>query len=849
MRFSEAWLREWVSPPLETQALCDQLSMSGLEVDAIEPAAPAFTGVVVGHVAQIAPHPDADKLRVCQVDIGAGEPQQIICGAANVAEGMRVPVATIGAVLPGDFKIKKAKLRGVPSHGMICSASELGLAESSDGILPLPARAPIGEDLRDYLQLDDACIELDLTPDRADCLSVAGVAREVGVLNRVAVERPEITPVSATIEDVFPVEVQAPDACPRYLCRIIRDVDTTAETPLWMRERLRRSGLRPLSIAVDVTNYVLLELGQPLHAFDLSRLSGGIQVRMAHEGESLALLNGEEIRLRDDSLVIADAQGPVALAGIMGGQATAVTTQSIQGHRSVLNPSKESAGQGDPASMQSEAAAETGEATHDLLLESAFFAPEAISGKARSYGLHTDSSHRFERGVDPQLQALALERATALILSIAGGQPGPVVEVLDESRLPQIPRILLRRARIPQVLGVSLEDPVIVEILERLGMGLMPAEGEQAGWWVTPPSARFDIRLEVDLIAEIGRVHGYDRLPVSYASSAATTKAPREMALDLPRLRQALVDRGYHEAITYSFTSLEQQLAIHPGPAPLMLANPLSAELAAMRTSLWPGLLSAARQNLARQQSRVRLFEVGQRFWPASELLTRHDSTTQDLAQHGPAEESLAQQEMIAGLCVGSLEVEQWSTASRSVDFFDLKADVEALFRLSGLSNIAFVAAEHPALHPGQSARIERDGESVGWLGTLHPSLAASLDLPDELQLFELETRALGNGPKPSFQSLSRYPSIRRDIALVLDAKISFAQVRSCIRDAAGELLQDLLIFDVYTGEHVDSGRKSIALGLILQAVSKTLTDDDVDGLIQGVLGRLEAELGAVLRR
>ena len=791
MRFSEAWLREWVDPPLDTQALADQLSLSGLEVDAVEPAAPAFSGVVVGHVQAVAPHPNAEKLRVCQVDTGDGELLGIVCGASNVAAGQRVPVATVGAKLPGDFKIKRATLRGVESRGMICSAAELGLAESADGILVLPADAPVGEDLRAWMALDDYCIELDLTPDRADCLSVAGVARDVGVLNRVDLHEPRIEPVAPVIDDAVEVELVAPDACPRYLCRVIRGVDPLAPTPLWMRERLRRSGLRPISVAVDVTNYVLLELGQPMHAFDLARLAGGIVVRMATDGEELALLNGETCTLRADTLVIADRERPMALAGIMGGADSAVGAQ-----------------------------------TRDILLESAFFAPAAISGKARSYALHTDSSHRFERGVDPTRCITAMERATALLTAIAGGEPGPVTAAVSATHLPPAREILLRRTRIGQVLGLDLDDAAVEDILGRLGMALTATDG---GWHVTPPPCRFDVLLEVDLIAELGRVHGYDRIPVTHARSAAATRAPLEMAYDPVRSRRLLLDRGYFEAVTYSFVSPELQALIDPEQPPLALANPLSAELSVMRTSLWSGLLQALRQNLARQQSRVRLFESGLRFRPEAE--------------------DLHQEPMLAGAIVGPVLPEQWGAAARDADFFDLKADVEALLAAAGCAaEVAFVPGTHPALHPGQAACIERGGRRVGWLGSIHPSLAARLDLPPSVQLFELATDGLGDATRPAFTPLSKFPSIRRDLAIVVDDAVPFDAVARVAREAAGALLRELVLFDVYIGEKIDSGRKSMALGLILQATSQTLTDDDVAAVVARVLAALRTGLNAELR-
>ena len=636
MRFSEAWLREWVDPGVDTRTLADQLSMAGLEVDAVEPAAPIFSGVLVGHVRSIAPHPNAEKLRICSVDLGRGEPLQIICGAANVAEGMKVPVATVGARLPENFRIKRAKLRGVESLGMICSAAELGLAESSDGIMALPHTAPPGEDFRDFLDLDDQCIELDLTPDRSDCLCLAGVAREVAVINRSPLQAPDVHAVSAAIDARFPVELFAPEACPRYVCRIVRGIDPNAETPLWMQERLRRGGLRAISPVVDVTNYVLLELGQPMHGFDLSKLDGGIRVRMAEVGERLTLLNGEGIELREDSLIIADARGPVALAGIMGGSGTGVDG-----------------------------------GTRDILLESAFFAPESISGRARGYGLHTDSSHRFERGVDPQLQTRALERATRLLLDIVGGEPGPVVEVVAGDRLPSLPELRLRRGRIRRVLGIELDDAVIDDILSRLGMVLSPVE---EGWDVIVPSARFDLVQEVDLIAEIGRIYGYANIPVSHASAAAATKAPPETTFDLDRAKLALVARGYYEVITYSFVSPELQRKVEPGRPLLTLTNPLSADMSVMRTSLWPGLLQAARQNLVRQQDRVRIFENGLRF--------------------RQTEDGLQQDMMLGGFVVGPRWPEQWGESTEAVGFYDVKADLETILGLTGAgAQIEFVHA------------------------------------------------------------------------------------------------------------------------------------------------------------
>lgn len=791
MKFSAQWLREWVNPAVDIDTLSAQLTMAGLEVDAVAPVAEDFSGVVVGEVLQVEKHPDADKLRVCQVSTGSGEPLNIVCGAANVRVGLRVPTATIGAVLPGDFRIKRSKLRGVESFGMLCSAKELGLAEVSDGLLELPVDAPVGQDLRAYLQLDDVTFELGLTPNRGDCLSIAGIAREVGVVNRCAVTAPRIDAVAASITDTFPVTVTAPADCPRYAGRVIRGVNPQAETPGWMMERLRRSGMRSLGAAVDITNYLLLELGQPMHAFDLAKINGGIEVRRARKGETLALLNDSVVELDDDTLVIADGSGPLALAGVMGGAASAV-----------------------------------GEDTVDIFLESAFFAPDSIAGRARRYGLHTDSSHRFERGVSAALQRDALERATALFVQIAGGTVGPVVEVMHAEHLPQREAIVLRRARIPRVLGFALPAAEVEEILRRLGL-TVEVVGEN--WRVTPPAWRFDIAIEEDLIEELARIHGYDKLPSIRPSAAMQMGAIGEGQLDLSQLRRLLVTRGYQEAVTYSFVAPELQKLFDPALEPLALANPISAEMAVMRTTLWAGLVQALTYNINRQQGRVRLFESGLRFLPEAD--------------------GLCQERVIAGLAYGDVLPEQWGEPVRTVDFFDLKADVEALLALSGLDGVVrFVAAAHPALHPGQSARIERDGIQLGWLGALHPAVADKLGLTAPALVFELALEPLLRGCLPRFRELSRFPAVRRDIAVVVDNTLQVDAVLAVIRKAAPDTLRELKLFDLYTGKGIDSGRKSLALGLTLQADSRTLTDSEVEESLEAILAALKTELGATLR-
>ncbi len=791
MQFSENWLRDWVNPQASTEELADALSMAGLEVDGVAPAAPAFSGVVVGEVLDCQPHPDADKLSVCQVNIGAAEPVQIVCGAKNVAADMKVPVATVGAVLPGDFKIKKARLRGQESRGMICSAAELGLAESSDGIMPLPADAPVGEDFRDYLQLDDQLIDVDLTPDRGDCLSIAGIARDVGVIYGVEVKDWKIEDVPAAIDDRQGVSLEASAACPRYLCRVVKGVDARAETPLWMVERLRRSGIRSISPVVDITNYVMIELGQPMHGFDLDKLSGNIRVRLSEGGEKLTLLDGSEVEVQEGSLLIADEEKPLALAGIMGGEASGVTGE-----------------------------------TRDILLESAFFTPTAIIGKARAYGLHTDSSHRFERGVDWQLQRKALERATDLLLHICGGQAGPVVEAVAENELPDQAEIHLRRHQVPRILGVDIDDATISDILERLGMAVTPVDD---GWKVLPPSWRFDIAIEADLVEEIGRIHGYANIPENLSSAPVSVQAVPEAALHLDRIKDLLVDRDYREVVTYSFISPELAALVTPDAEIIRLANPISADMSIMRASLWPGLLSTLQYNLARQQDRVRLFESGQIFLADGE--------------------DIRQPEMLAGLIYGPRLPEKWNNENGKVDFYDLKGDLEAVLGLvDELSDFGISPVEDHALHPGQSAAVLRHGREIGRLGMLHPALQAKLDIPGNVFLFQVQLEGLEEGRIPAFVPVSRFPAIRRDLALLVDRDLSWARVEAVARKAAPEIVRDIRIFDVYTGDNIDSGLKSLALGLILQDYSNTLTDEETDRAVEAVLDALRTELSAKLR-
>ncbi|MCK4842831.1 MAG: phenylalanine--tRNA ligase subunit beta [Methylococcales bacterium] len=790
MQISEAWLRELVNPPVTTEELVEQLTMAGLEVDSVEPAAAEFSGVVVGEVVAMEQHSNADKLRVCQVNVGDSESLQIVCGASNVRVGLKIPAALVGAVLPGDFKIKKSKLRGEHSSGMLCSEKELGLAADADGLMELYDDAPVGTDIREYLALNDKIIELDLTPNRADCLSVEGVAREIAVLNEMDWAAVKVTPAEITHDAVIDVKVQETDVCPRYLGRLIKNVNPNAETPVWMKESLRRSGIRSLGPIVDVTNYVLLELGQPLHAFDADKLTGSITVRLGNKAEELALLNDQSIKLDGTALVIADDKQALALAGVMGGAATAVSDQ-----------------------------------TKDIFLECAFFTPVAIAGKARQFGLHTDSSHRFERGVDFTLQQRAIERATQLIVEICDGGAGPITEVTTEAKLPARNAVSLRQQRIEKVLGIKMANNQVTKIFEGLGMQV---KKHAEGWNITPPGCRFDIAIEADLLEEVGRIYGYNNLPNSSLLMRSELGKAEEAVLPIARVEDLLVDRGYQEAITYSFVDETIQKAVAPDDEFIRLKNPISSELSVMRTTLWCGLLNAALYNTKRQQSRVRLFETGLRF------INKDDKTLQ--------------QKMLSGLILGTSLAEQWSEKSRKVDFFDLKGDLEALFYLSDCQ-VSYSSVKHPALHPGQSAAIINSaGEQLGLMGMLHPTLEKQLGFETQVFLFELEQDLVFKKTIPKFEMLSKFPSVRRDMALIVEEKVTAAEIIKCIHDCKEKNINDILIFDVYRGEGVLDGYKSIALSLILQDFTQTLTDSEIDAIFSKVLEKLNNKLNAKLR-
>lgn len=790
MKFSELWLREWVDPALSTDELIVRLTMAGLEVDGSAAAANAFTDIVVAEVLTVTPHPDADKLNVCSVNDGTAT-LQVVCGAANVRPGLRVPFARIGAQLEADFKIKKAKVRGVESFGMLCSAAELGMADEAEGLLELPADAPVGTNVRDYLKLNDVLIDVDLTPNRGDCLSIAGLAREVGVLTRTDVSAPALRSVPAVAPTSLSIILDSPADCPRYLGRVIRNVNPEVDTPLWLQEKLRRAGLRCIDPVVDVTNYVMLELGQPMHAFDFATLQGGICVRRAKADERLLLLDGKEVQLNPDTLVIADQQKALAMAGIMGGKDSAV-----------------------------------GPLTTDIFLESAFFAPLAIAGRARSYGMHTDAAHRFERGVDYHLAPVAMERATALLLDIVGGEPGPVIEARAE--LPETPRVVLRRQKLADVLGLSLPDIEVTGILTRLGLQLQASD--QHGWTFGVPSWRFDISIEVDLIEELARVHGYDNIPVRVPQIRMTLQQSPEGTTPLRSMRSLLTGLGYQEVVTYSFVpgELDEVLGLPEGLAPV-LANPISQDMAVMRRSLWPGLIKTLVHNQNRQQTRAKLFESGLVF--------------------NIINNKLEQTLKVACLVWGSQQPEQWGAPAREFDFFDIKGDAELLLGLShAQQEFTFEAGLHPALQPGQTAQIKRSGSAVGWVGAVHPQLLQALDISGKVFVLEIDFNVVREARITTVTELSRFPAVRRDLAVVLDRDVSAAAVQSVLTEAAGETLQELQLFDLYEGANIQIGKKSLALGLTFQHPSRTLADSEINPIIDSCIKALEAKFNAELR-
>jgi len=791
MKISENWLRTWVNPAIDSEKLSDQLTMLGLEVDDLSPAAKPFTGVVVGEVLTVEQHPDADRLRVTTVNIGSGEPLQIVCGAPNVRAGMKAPVATIGAVLPGDFKIKKGKLRGVESQGMLCGASEIDLEDKIDGLLELPADAPVGVNIREYLDLDDNVIDISITPNRGDCFSIRGIAREIGVINQLPVTAPEIKEVAASIADEKKVVVST-EGCPRYLGRVIKNVNTKAATPEWMERALTRSGIRQHSILVDITNYVLMELGQPLHAFDGAKVQGAVQVRQANAGEKLILLNEQEVELQDDVMVIADDEKALAIAGIMGGLSSSVTDE-----------------------------------TTEIFLESAFFAPLHIAGRARRFGLHTDASQRYERGVDFELPLIAIHRASQLISELAGGEFGPITVAENAAVLPTRDAIELEQAQVDQLLGYNVDSDFITGALTRLGCEVtVKAQGQ---WSVVPPSHRYDMAIYQDLIEEVARIHGYDNIQISLPV-IDTKLAKYQDQFEVAQLRQTLVTLGYQEAISFSFADLKLEKQLNTAVNPLALANPISSDLAVMRSTLLSSLIPCVQYNINRQQSRVRFFELGLRF-DYQNAASIHD---------------LKQIPTLAMIAVGAKTAESWHGKPQAMDFFDLKGEVEELLA-AGRVQVEYVRSERSWLHPGQSAEILVNGQSIGYLGRLHPSLENELDL-GTTWVAELDQQAVLQTYVSNFTELSRFPSVRRDIALLISDKINVSEIQQLIEKTGGELLHSTWLFDVYTGQGVEAGKRSLAFALLWQHPTRTLQDAEIKSGMDNILQVLENTYQATLR-
>jgi len=791
MKISEKWLRTWVNPKISTDELVVKLTMAGLEVDGTESLGADLAGVLVGEIVETSQHPEADKLKICMVDVGQDEKLQIICGAPNARESIKVAVAVIGCVLPGDFKIKKAKLRGVPSFGMLCSGKELELSNEQDGIIELSQNAVVGEELIEHLGLKDTAIDIDLTPNRGDCLGIKGVATEVGVLTQSVVKPVEIPPVKATTNDVIKVKLTAPKANPRFVSRIISKIDISAKTPEWMTARLLASDIRSIDPVVDVTNYVMMELGHPMHAFDSAKVSGELIVRYATDGEEILLLDDQTIKLKSNTLVVADEAKALSIAGIMGGKESGVSSS-----------------------------------TKDIILESAHWDPIEIAGKARSYGLHTDASHRFERGVDFEACAQTIERATKLLLDIVGGEAGPINDVIDKEHFPQIRTVKLRRARIERLLGIQMPDEQVVDILNRLEMFTKDVED---GWLVTVPSARFDISIEADLIEELVRIYGYNNIPSRKPMGELTMIRKPEKRIEKLKIAKLLANRGYQEAITYSFVDKQSQQIVDPKIEPLPLLNPISAELAVMRSSLWPGLLKVIAYNQKRQQDSVKIFEMGLKFVPT--------------------EEGLVQTPVIAGAISGRNKSENWEAKNDKVDFYDLKADLEAIFtQTSNQSQFSFVAAQREGLHPGQTAEILRNGQSCGFIGKCHPETQQSFDIGEPVYLFEVTLKSVSQRKIPKFSALSKYPKIRRDIAILVKEDVTSTQIVDLIGQTAKNWLNSIVIFDIYRGKGIEDGYKSVAIGFTLQRSDRTFKESEIAKTMDRVISAMQQKLGAVLR-
>lgn len=793
MRCSEAWLREWVNPKETREKIADQLTMAGLEVESCEPVADKFSGVVVGQVIKVEPHPDSDRLHICDVNTGDVAFLKIVCGAPNVIAGMKVPVAVINSKLPNDVVIKQTEIRGVHSHGMLCSASELTISNDNEGLMVLPSDAPVGVDVWEYLQLNDHVFDISITPNRGDCLSIRGIAREIAALMHSPVLKKEaLVDCEVASNMIYSVAVQAKADCPSYVGRVIRNVNVNAPTPIWMVERLRRGGIRSISPVVDVTNYVMLELGQPMHAFDQDKIQQGINVRPARMGEMIKLLDGSEKRLEAGTLVIADEKKPLAIAGVMGGVESSVTKE-----------------------------------TKNIFLESAFFQPAAVAKSRQQYNLVSESAYRFERGVDPNIQREAIIRATQLITQIAGGEVGPVIEVIHPDQMPKPTLIALTTQKVSAVLGVKIDEQTIETILQALSF---PFKREQSTFVIKPPAYRFDITLPEDIIEEIARLYGYHRIPTHPLTGLLRPGHAVAGVRDWQPLRQQAADLGYHEVITYSFIDTKLQSLLDPEKKPVELVNPITNEMTVMRTNLWPGLVSTMMYNQSRQQNRIRLYEMGLCF--------------------NKQGKQLLQETRFGGLITGPVHPEQWGVAKREVDFYDLKGDVETLLQSLGVTQLLeFRSDRHQGLHPGQSAGIYFNNQKIGLMGAVHPSILQALDITSRVFVYELDMTAIKGSKIGHIEAISKFPEIRRDLAILVNEAIPARQIQDTIKVIAGDWLKDVFIFDVYQGKGIAPGQKSVALGIVWQHPTRTLIDEEVNELINRVTTTLTEKLGATLRR
>ena len=795
MLLSESWLRDWVQPEIGTEELAEKLTLAGLEVEGIEAVCSLdlrrqnSSKLVTGHILSTQPHPNADRLKLCQVDIGKRKPIGIVCGAANAREGLVVAVAKVGAILPS-ITIRESEIRGVTSEGMLCSTAELGLTEQADGLMELDSQAKPGTRLADYLQLNDKVIDVDLTPNRGDCLSVQGIAREISALTAVPMKDTAVQPFKSPLKDKLAIDMKAPDACPRFAGRIIRDIDMQAPTPVWMVERLRRSGVRSINLIVDITNYVMLETGQPMHAYDLDKLTGGIVVRMAKKRETIKLLDGSKVSLKSNNLVIADKKQAVGLAGIMGGDATAIS-----------------------------------DSTTNIFFEAAFFTPAHIIGKARQFGMHTDASHRFERGVCPLGQVPAIERATALLIENGSGKAGKICHAVDRKSLPKNKPVVLDKNELPRILGIKIPATNVNAILKRLGMKV---DRVAKGWKVVAPAWRFDISASHDLVEEVGRCYGYDKIAPRMPGAESRMGGHPETGITASAIKKSLTAAGFYEAISYSFVDPDQQRSLLETAPGILLENPIADNMAEMRQSLWPGLLNALSRNLNRQEPIVRLFELGNVF----DLVGKKRVETPK----------------IAALACGPVNPRQWGLKERAVDFFDLKGDLENTLSLANGATIEFAANEHPALHPGQSATVIVNGKEVGFIGKLHPVKQKMLDIEQDVYLFEIDQSVVSAAKLPAFTAISRYPAVQRDLAVVVDRDVTASRILDLVEKSGGEYLKKLELFDIYTGERIENNKKSFAFSLTFQSDSSNLKSSEIESVTERIIAALRDNAGAELR-